>query len=178
MTAMTTNNPSKLLVLAFESSLRAQEAFLAVTRLAQEGRLLVQDAVFIQKRDDGKVKVTETLDISPGNAAVNGSLWGALIGTIVAGPVGLLAGGALSAGVGALIAKFTDIGVPDATVAEIGEALAPSSTGLALLVSHIDEEALTTEMRRFAGAKLVQTTLSPDTVETLRGALQAEPSAV
>ncbi len=170
---MTNADPRKLLVLAFDSPLRAQEAFLAVTRLTGEGHLLVQDAVFIQKREDGKVRVTETLDISPGDAALNGSLWGALIGTIVAGPVGLLAGGALSAGIGALVAKFTDIGVPDGKVEEIGKALEPSTTALALLVSHIDEAALTDELRRFTGATLVQTDLSADMVERLRGALSS-----
>jgi len=168
---MTTADPRKLLVLAFDSPIRAQEAFLAVQRLTAEGRLLVQDAVFIQKREDGKVKVTETLDISPGNAAVNGSLWGALFGTIIAGPVGLLAGGAVSAGLGALIAKFTDIGVPDGTVEAIGKALEPNTTALALLVSHIDDDALATELRRFAGATLVQTDLSPEMIERLRAAL-------
>jgi uncharacterized membrane protein len=168
---MTENDPRKLLVLGFDSPLLAQEAFLAMNRLAQSGKVLVQDAVFIHKRDDGKVKVSETIDISPGDAALNSSLWGALIGTIVAGPIGLLAGGALSAGVGALIARFTDLGVPDETVKEIGEALTPAKTALALLVSHIDEEALTAELRRFAGAAIVQSTLSAATVATLRAAL-------
>ncbi len=172
---MTNADPRKLLVLAFDSSIRAQEAFLAVQRMTSEGQLLVQDAVFIQKRADGKVKVTETLDISPADAAVNGSLWGALIGTIVAGPVGFIAGGAVSAGIGALVAKFTDIGVPDGTVEAIGKALEPSTTALALLVSHIDDDALATELRRFAGASLVQTDLSPEMVERLRAALHAAP---
>jgi uncharacterized membrane protein len=171
MNATTPTHPAKLLVLAFDSSIRAQEAFLAATRMSSDGQLLVQDAVFLQKRADGKVRVTETLDISPGDAAFNGSMWGALIGTIVAGPVGFLAGGALLAGIGALVAKLTDLGIPDATVEELGKALEPSSTALALLVSHVDEDALAAELRRFAGAKIVQTTLSPESVANLRNAL-------
>lgn len=171
MNATTSTHPAKLLVLAFDSSLRAQEAFLAATRMSHDGQLLVQDAVFLQKRSDGKVRVTETLDISPADAAFNGSLWGALLGTIVAGPVGFLAGGALLAGIGALVAKFTDLGIPDATVTELGKALEPNSTALALLVSHVDEDALAAELRRFAGATIVQTTLSPESVANLRAAL-------
>ena len=169
---MNDNDPRKLLVLAFDSPLKAQEAFLAVTRLMNEGSVLIQDAAFIQKRDDGKVKVTETLDITPGEAAVRGSLWGALLGALVAGPIGLLAGAAINAGGYALIAKLTDIGIPDETVKEIGDTLDAGSTALALLVSHVDNDVLLTEMKRFAGAKLVQTTLSPETVAALRSALE------
>jgi uncharacterized membrane protein len=169
---MNDNDPRKLLVLAFDSPLKAQEAFLAVTRLMNEGSVLVQDAAFIQKRDDGKVKITETLDITPGEAAVRGSLWGALLGALVAGPIGLLAGAAINAGGYALIAKLTDIGIPDATVKEIGDTLDAGSTALALLVSHVDNDVLLAEMKRFAGARLVQTTLSPETVAALRSALE------
>jgi|LNFM01.1.fsa_nt_gb uncharacterized membrane protein len=173
---MTESDPRKLLVLGFDSPLLAQEAFLAMTRLAQSGQILVQDAVFIHKRDDGKVKVSETIDISPGDAALSSSLWGALLGTIVGGPIGLLAVGAVSAGIGALVARFTDIGVPDGTVKSIGEALAPAKTALALLLSHIDEDALATELKRFAGATIVQSSLSEATVAALRASV-ASPAA-
>lgn len=165
------DEPNKLLVLAFDAQLKALEAHLAITRLVTEGSILVHDAVFIAKREDGKVRVTETLDITPGDAAIRGSFWGALLGVLVAGPIGLVAGAAINAGGYALIAKLTDIGVPDATVEEIGESLAPSWTALALLVSHVEEQALLTELKRFAGAKLVQTSLPPEAVTALRAAL-------
>ena len=171
---MAQDDPRKLLVLAFESSLQAIEAHLAVMRLMERGSILVRDAVFISKREDGKVRVTETLDVTPGDAAVRGSLWGALFGVLLAGPVGMLAGAAINAGGYALIAKLVDIGVPDAKVKEIGDLVTPGSTALALLVSHIDDDALLTEMKRFAGAKLVESTLSPATVDALRSAL-AQP---
>jgi uncharacterized membrane protein len=169
---MTDTDPRKLLVLAFESSLQAMEAYLAVSRLMGQGSVLVQDAVFITKRQDGKVRVTETLDVTPGEAAVRGSLWGALLGVLVAGPIGMLAGAAINAGGYALIAKLVDIGVSDAKVKEIGDSLAPGSTALALLVSHVDDDALVTEMKRFAGAKLVEATVSAETIAELRTALE------
>jgi eukaryotic-like serine/threonine-protein kinase len=63
--------------------------------------------------------------------------------------------GRLHRPLGALVAKLTDIGVPDGTVESIGKALEPSTTALALLVSHIDDDTLATELSRFAGATLV-----------------------
>jgi uncharacterized membrane protein len=40
-----------------------------------------------------------------------------------------------------------------------------------LLISHVDEDALTAELKRFTGASIVQSTLSASTVATLRAAL-------
>ncbi len=105
-----------------------------------------------------------------------GSFWGALLGTFVAGPLGTVVGGAISAGLGALTAKLIDIGIPDATVKELEESMAPGSSALALLVSHLKEEALAKELTRFAGAKLLRSDLTPDTVQRLRDAL-ATPSS-
>jgi len=169
-----TSDPRSLVVLTFDSPLKAQEALLALTRVQVEGGILMHDAVFLHKDKDGTARVTETVDPTPASAATSGSLWGALLGTLIAGPVGTLVGGALSAGIGAVAAKLIDIGIPDATVEEIKESLAPETTALAVLLSHVDEERFAKELHRFAGAKLIQSTLSPITVQTLRNALREE----
>jgi uncharacterized membrane protein len=173
--AMTTEkDPRALLVLSFDSPLQAQEALLAATRLQTNGVVTLHDAVFIQKDESGETNVTETVDVTPGDAALRGSFWGALLGTVVGGPVGTLVGGAISASVGALAAKLIDIGIPDETVKELEEAVSPGVTALALLVSDIKEEEFLEEMKRFAGARLLQSTLSPATVQQLRNALRRD----
>lgn len=169
---MSKNGPTSLVALSFDSALKSQEALLAMTRLQQEGIVLLQDAVFIHKDEDGTVRVVETVDITPGDAAIEGSIWGALVGTLFLPGLGTLVGGAVSAGLGALTAKLTDIGIPDATVKELEDKVTPGTSTLALLVSHLNEAAFVAELHRFAGAGLVQSTLSPDTVVKLREALQ------
>lgn len=164
-------DPGSLLVLAFDSQLKAQEAFLAFQRLQTEETIVLHDAVFFTKDDAGRTHVQETTDISVGAGAASSAFWGALLGTIVAGPLGTLVGGAVSAGLGALSAKLIDIGIPDATVKEIEDALTPNSAALALLVSHVKEDALAVELKRFSGATLTRSTLSDETVERLREAL-------
>ena len=99
---MATQDPRKLIVLGFDSRLKAEEALLAATRLQNEGQILLHDAVFVSKDEAGATSVTETVDQAPGDAALNGSIWGMLFGTLLAGPVGTVLGGALSAGAGAL----------------------------------------------------------------------------
>lgn len=168
---MTTPDPRSLLVLAFDSRLAAHEAFLAMNRLQQQEVVVLHDAVFIDKTADGKTEVTETIDPTPGDSALRGGLWGALLGTLIAGPLGTLVGAATSAGLGALSAKLIDIGIPDATVKEIEQAIGPGSSALALLVTHVREEALERELTRFAGATLVRSDLPDATVERLRAAL-------
>jgi uncharacterized membrane protein len=170
---MTQQDPRSLVVLAFDSSLRAREAFLAFQRLQTEQVVLVHDAVFIEKDETGKAHVTETIDTPPAESATRSGFWGALLGTLIAGPVGTVVGGAVSAGLGALTAKLIDIGIPDATVKELEEAVSPGWSALALLLSHVNADGLERELARFSGAKLVQSNLTPDTVQRLRNALTA-----
>ncbi|MBL9020839.1 MAG: DUF1269 domain-containing protein [Myxococcales bacterium] len=169
---MPEKDPRSLVVLTFDSQLKAQEALLAFQRLQAEEVLLVHDAVFILRDQAGATRVVETVDTPPSSAAMSGGLWGALLGTLVAGPIGTVVGGAISAGLGALSAKLIDIGIPDATIKELEEAATPGSTSLALLLSHVREESLEKELERFRGAHLTQSTLAPDTVMRLRSALR------
>ena len=165
------NDPRKLIVLGFDSPLKAQEALLAATRLQTEGDILLHDAVFVTKDEDGSTRVTETVDETPGDAALNGSFWGMLFGTLLAGPVGTVVGGAVSAGASALMAKLIDIGVSDATVKKLRETIQPGTTALALLMSHIHAEKLVAELHRFAGATLVATDLPEEAVTAVKAAL-------
>ena len=167
-------DPRSLVVLAFDSPLKSREAYLAFQRLQREEIVLVHDAVFIDKDDRGKTDVSETIDPEPGESAMRGGLWGALLGTVIAGPIGTLVGAATSAGLGVLSAKLIDIGIPDATVKELETAITPGMSALALLLSHVREDGLERELSRFAGAKLVRSDLSDDTVERLRNALVSQ----
>jgi uncharacterized membrane protein len=167
----TTQDPPSILVIAFDSPLKSREAFLAFQRLQVDQGLLVHDAVFIEKDAQGHATAIETIDPQPASSAVNSSLWGALLGTLIAGPVGTLVGAVTSAGLGALAAKLIDIGIPDATVQELEEATPASSSALALLVSQVNEDKLEAELLRWKSAKLVRSDLTPYTVQRLRNAL-------
>jgi len=169
-----TSEPRSLLVIAFDSPLKSREAFIAFQRLAIDQVLGIHDAVFIEKNAAGETSVTETVDPQPIASATSGGLWGALLGTLIAGPVGTLVGAAASAGLGALAAKLIDIGIPDATVKELEEVTPAGSSALALLVSGVKEDALERELTRFSGAKLVRSDLTPFTVQRLRNALAGE----
>jgi uncharacterized membrane protein len=174
---MQTKEPRFLLVLAFDSPLKSREAFLAFQRLQVENIVDVHDAVFIEKDEHGKVAVNETIDPQPGKSAAESGLWGALLGTLVAGPLGTVVGAATSAGLGALAARLIDVGIPDGTVKEIEEATPPGSSALALLLSHVNEAGLERELARFSGSTLIRSDLEPLVVQRLRNALAAKGTA-
>jgi uncharacterized membrane protein len=169
---MSDQEPGHLLALAFDSPLKAREAFLAFQRLQLEKTVTLHDAVFIDKDAEGNAHVLETIDPQPARTAAGGGLWGALFGTLVAGPIGTLVGAAATAGLGALAAKMIDLGIPDATVKELQETTPAGSSLLALLVSNVSEEKLEKELARFSGATLVRSDLSPFTVQALRNVLR------
>jgi uncharacterized membrane protein len=168
---MTAPAGSKLLVISFDDPLKAQELLLTIVRLQKNEDLQLHDAVFVRRDLDGNSHVTETTDITTGRGVLSGGIWGLLLGTLFAGPLGGLVVGAASAGGGALLAKLIDRGIKDETVAELRTAVPPGRTALALLVSHLSLADLQRELARYPGATLVESDLPPAVVHAVQEAL-------
>ena len=163
-----------LIGLSFDDTFRAQEFLTAMTRLGSKGSLKLRDAVFVSKDADGDVKVRETIDPSPGRTAFSGALWTGLLGLIVGGPVGWVAGLGIGAGAGAITAKVVDLGVPDEWVDWFREAVEAGTTTVVILAENVDLPAFEAEVRRFAGAELVHATLPGHAIDSLRDALRTD----
>jgi uncharacterized membrane protein len=162
---------SKLLVISFDDALRAQEFLLAAARLQRDQELQLHDAVIILRKQYGTSRVTETTDVTPGQAGVGAGVWGLLLGTLFGGPIGGLVVGAATAGGGALYAKLRDTGVKDATIEQLRNAVPPGRTAVALLVSHVSVADLQRELTRFPRAELVETDMPPAAVNAVQEAL-------
>lgn len=168
------NGPSgteDLFGISFSGLPRAQEFLLALKGLSLAGHLTMRDAVLVVKDVEGKVRVAETIDPQPGRAALSGATWIGLLGLLFGGPVGWIAGIGLGAGIGALTAKLVDLGIPDAWVDWFKDEVGPGTATVLALATDIDLGALSTEVARFAGAKLVHTTMTPAASTLLAGAL-------
>src|SRR5262245_13677046 len=85
-----------IVAFAFESPQLAQQALLAALHLQEQRELVLHDAVFVRRTEHSPAEVIDTLDPTPIAAVVPSSLFGALIGTLVAGPLGFLIGGVLA----------------------------------------------------------------------------------
>jgi uncharacterized membrane protein len=166
-----------LVGIEFSDLLRAQEFLLAAQGLAAKEHLVLNDAVIVVRTPDGRAHVHETIDPTPGRAALGGALWAGLFGLLLGGPVGWAAGLAVGAGAGAGAAKLVDIGISDEWVAWFRQAVDPGTALVALLVEHYDRDALVAEVARFEGAHIVYSNLDDVTLERVRQALGEEPAA-
>lgn len=161
-----------LLGISFADAFRAQEFLTAMTRLSSVGSIRLRDAVVLAKDEQGEVRVRETIDPQPGRSAISGAVWSGLLGLLVGGPVGWLAGIAVGGGVGAVTAKVIDLGVPDEWVEWFRVAVRDGTTTVVVLAEEVDLSALQEEVRRFAGAELVHSTLPNYVIDELANALE------
>lgn len=171
MNAFGDHDHGELVGIAFADSYRAQEYVMAVTRLAADHHLKLRDVVMLVCADDGSVRVHETIDPAPRQAALSGAVWAGLFGLLLGGPVGWAAGAALGAGTAAATAKAVDLGISDDWVDWFRAAVQPGTTTVALLIDDVDRNALVAETARFPGATLVHTTFDDETLRRLEEAL-------
>jgi len=170
----TTEPDAPVLVgVAFDEALMAQEFLLAMSRLRANESLKLKDAVIVTKAPDGSVKVTETIDPTPGRSALSGAVWTGLLGLLVGGPVGWLAGIGIGAGAGAVTAKLVDLGIPDDWVDWFKQAVRPGTSAVVILAEEVDLRALQREAERFPGAELVESTLPDAAIADLAAAFEA-----
>jgi uncharacterized membrane protein len=163
-----------LVGVAFAKPLMAQEYLLAMSRLRSDGSLKLLDAVIVTKAEDGGVKVTETIDPTPGRSALNGAMWTGLLGLIVGGPVGWIAGIGIGAGAGAVTAKVVDLGIPDDWVDWFKQAVRPGTSAVIILAEDVDIYALQREAERFPGAELIESTLPESAITDLEAAFERD----
>ncbi|MDH3307676.1 MAG: DUF1269 domain-containing protein [Acidimicrobiia bacterium] len=159
-----------LVAFRFDDPLLAQEANIAAIRLERRGSLKLEDAVIVAKSTSGRIRLHQTRDMSAGQGATTGGMWGMLAGWIVMAP---LAGAALGAALGGLFGRLRDIGIDDNEMRKIGDDLDPGETALFLLVSEAQLAHCLQELRRFDARVL--TTTCPDSTRHLMEEALATP---
>ena len=93
----------------------------------------MENMVVVTKDADGKVKLHLATNLTA-VGAVGGGFWGMLIGMIFLNP---LVGAAVGAGAGALSGKFSDIGIDDNFMKQLGETFTPGSSALCVLIRKV-----------------------------------------
>lgn len=170
--AVPEGSDADLWAFAFDSSLRAQEALLAAMRLVAREHLKLEDAAVVAKVR-GRVRITQTKDVSPSQGAVGGAWIGILAGLLL-GPGGPLVGGALGAAAGGLFAKLRDFGIDDDEMKRMGEELGDGEAALFLLVEDCHRMRALHEVSRFPG-RVLATTASAELAEEVRSRLAVDP---
>jgi len=145
-----------LVAIVFDTVGRANEVLVNVTNLVREGALGVTDAVIITKDDNGRGRVHQTVEITPGRGAIIGG-WLGIVGALFAGPAAplVIAGGAAA---GALYGKLTDRGLDDGWIKDMAKWLEPGHSALLLLGQVNDKATTLRELGRYEG-RVVSTDL-------------------
>ncbi len=137
----------------------------------KEHLISLDDAVVVEHRPDGKIKLHQGMSLTRTGAA-GGAMWGGLIGLLFLAP---LFGMAIGAASGALAGKVADAGVDDQFMKTLAAKLPPGGAALIALGSSNGTGKVVERVGGYGG-EVIQTSLSAEDDERLRAAL-GEPVA-
>ena len=163
---------STLVAIAYPDMGTAERVRGELIQATKEHLVELEDAVVVERREDGKIKLHQAS--SPGAAgAAGGALWGGLIGLIFLAPLLGMAVGAAAGGVGG---SLSDVGIDDEFLKTLGVRLQPGGAALIALGSSGAPDKVIERLRPFGG-EVIQTSLDEDQEEHLRAALGGVASA-
>jgi uncharacterized membrane protein len=162
-----------LIAVGYPDETAANAALARLIDLQKQMIIELDDAVVVERRGDGKVKLHQATGSTAGRGAAGGAMWGGLIGLIFFAP---LLGMAIGAGTGALAGAATDTGVDDKFMRELGERLEPGHAALVLLVRSATTDKVIEQMHGQYGGTLLQTSLSAEDEAQLKAAAVAAAS--
>jgi uncharacterized membrane protein len=157
---------STLVAIAYPDMATAEKVRQELMQASKEQLVRLEDAVVVEHRDDGKIKLHQAMGTA-GAGAASGALWGGLIGLLFLAP---LFGMAVGAATGAATGKAADVGVSDDFVKTLGARLQSGGAALIVLGSTDARDKLLDRVRDYGG-DVIQTSLSNEDEERLRAAL-------
>jgi uncharacterized membrane protein len=162
---------SALVAIAYPDTDTAEQVRQELVRATKEHLVRLDDAVIVEHKPDGKIKLHQAMSTT-GAGAAGGALWGGLIGLIFLAP---LFGMAIGAASGALGGKLSDVGVNDDFMKELGEKMQPGTAALIALGSTDARDKVIERVKPYGG-HVIQTSLGTEEEAQLRAAL-GEPAA-
>ena len=164
---------STLVAVAYPDVATAEQVRQELIQATKEQLLSLQDAVVVERRDDGKIKLHQAMHTARAGA-LGGAAWGGLIGLLFLAP---LLGMAVGAAAGAAGGAASDVGVDDAFMKDLGARLEPGAAALIALGSTDARDKVIERVRPYGG-HVIQTSLSTEEEENLRSALgETAPTA-
>jgi uncharacterized membrane protein len=162
---------SNLVAIAYDDVEQAQAVTETLGGLMKEHSLELEDAVIVEHRAGGKIKLHQPS--MAGLGAASGALWGGLIGLIFFVPLfGLAIGAASGAAAGAL----SDHGIDDNFMKELGDKLPEGGAAVFVLVRQATADKVVPEIAKYGG-HVIQSSLSDEQETALQEALDQRGAA-
>jgi uncharacterized membrane protein len=162
-----------LVVIGYESEIKAEEVRLSLLKLQKEYLVDLVDAVVVVRDEQGKVRLRQLYNLTAAGAA-SGSFWGTLVGVLFLNP---LFGLAVGAAAGAISGALQDVGIDDGFMKNLAKTLTPGSAALCVLIRNMTPDKVVEEIRQFGGT-VIQTNLSHENETKLREALASAQGSV
>ena len=165
---------SELVAVSYPDIYRAGEVCAALQRLQQEFLIDMEDAAYVTREEDGRIKLHQTqpvVGMATGLGASRGGMWGALIGLLFMQPLlGMAAGAALGAASGAIAGKSADYGIPDQFMKDLAGNLQPGTSMLFVLFRKVTWEKVLPRISQYGGT-IMHSSLTPEAEARLQSAL-------
>ncbi len=156
---------SNLVAIAYDDLDQAKQVMGTVGELVKEHSLTLEDAVIVEHRAGGKMKLHQPS--LAGLGAASGALWGGLIGLIFLMP---LFGMAIGAASGAAGGAMSDYGIDDNFLKELGSKLPEGGAAVFVLVKEATRDKVLPEISKHGG-QVIQSSLEDDAEAALQEAL-------
>jgi uncharacterized membrane protein len=158
---------SDLIAVAYPDKATAETVRQRLAQLMLEHAIELEDAVVVDRDENGKVKLHQAHRPAAAGAA-GGALWGGLIGLLFLAP---LVGMAIGAAAGGASGAMVDAGVNDRFMKDLGQKLAPGGAALIVLVRKVTPDKVLPEIRQYGG-EVIQTSLDDESEARLREVLE------
>ena len=162
---------SNLVAIAYDDVDQAQQVTQTLGELMKEHSIELEDAVIVEHRANGKIKLHQPS--MAGLGAASGALWGGLIGLIFFMP---LLGAAIGAASGGAAGALSDHGIDDDFMKELGDKLPQGGAAVFVLVREATTDKVLPEISKFGG-HIIQSSLSNEQETALQEALDGRGTA-
>jgi uncharacterized membrane protein len=163
---------SDLIAVEYPDKQTAETVRNRLLQLMTEHVIELEDAVIVDRDEDGRVKLHQVHSPAARGAA-GGALWGGLIGLLFLTPLlGMVIGAAAGGASGSLV----DVGVNDEFVRTLGQKLPHGGAALIVLVRQVTADKVLPQISEFGG-EVIQTSLDDESEARLREVLEAREAA-
>jgi uncharacterized membrane protein len=162
---------ANLVAIAYDDLDQARQVMGSIDGLVKEHSLTLEDAVIVEHRAGGKMKLHQPS--LAGTGAAGGALWGGLIGLIFLVP---LFGMAIGAASGAAAGALSDYGIDDNFIKDLGQKLPEGGAAVFVLVKEATRDKVVPEISKFGG-HVIQSSLSNEQEAALQEALDKRGAA-
>ena len=181
---------AELIVVGFKKDMyRASEVLNELLELNDDWVVDLHDAVAVYRDYSGKLRVDQSYQMTTGEGAAWGGLWGLLIGATLAIPftagasaaaaagaiaAGAAGGTAIGAGAGAIDASSwkDEFGIPDDFVKQVSTMVQPGDSAIYAILRVGDPDVVADQFRGYGGT-ILRTTLTRDQQAKVEKVLRA-----